>query len=93
LSKSVKFFPFFSLEIISIGQALSIANPVNRSSQIHTAMGCNLSKEMDKYLDFFNTIHILPNEDSFLVLVRGDCYKIRNYDYSDLIVTYDWKRE
>jgi hypothetical protein len=56
-------------------------------------MGCNLSKEMDKYLDFFNTIHILPNEDSFLVLVRGDCYKIRNYDYSDLIVTYDWKRE
>jgi hypothetical protein len=34
-----------------------------------------------------NTIYILQNEGSFLVLLRGDCYKIRNYDYSDCLLT------
>ncbi len=33
-----------------------------------------------------NAIHILQNEGSFLVLLRGDCYKIRNYDYSDCLL-------
>ena len=46
-----------------------------------------------KDLVFFNIICVLTNEGSFLALLRTDCYKIYNYDYNDLLITYDTKRE
>jgi hypothetical protein len=53
----------------------------------------NVVKKCINNLLFFHIICVLTNEGSFLALLRTDCYKIHNYDYSDLLITYDKKRE